>query len=84
MCNQAVSLIAAAIEERGIPTTCIILLRDIAEQVRPPRALCVPFDLGYPLGKPHDAELQRDVITAALALLEKDGEPPVIEDWEGR
>jgi hypothetical protein len=48
MCNQAVSLIAAEIERRGIPTVCVILLREIAERVRPPRALSVPFPLGYP------------------------------------
>lgn len=80
MCNQAVSLIAAAIENRGIPTTCVLLLREIAEKVRPPRALCVPFPFGYPLGKPHDAEGQRAVVWAALALLESDQPPPVIVD----
>ncbi|HEX6095745.1 MAG TPA: hypothetical protein VF432_05415 [Thermoanaerobaculia bacterium] len=81
MCNQAVCLIAAEIEKRGIPTTCVMLLREVAEKVRPPRALCVPFPFGYPLGKPHDAELQRDVIRAALALLEREGPPPVIAGY---
>lgn len=81
MCNQAVSLIAAAIESRGIATTCIILLREIAEKVRPPRALFVPFPLGYPLGAPHDAELQRKVIAAALALLEREGPGPLLADY---
>lgn len=79
MCNQAVSLIAAEIEKRGIATVCVILLREVAEKVRPPRALCVPFPFGYPLGKPHDAELQRRVIRAALALLESDA--PVIAGY---
>ncbi len=81
MCNQAVSLIAAEIEKRGIPTTCVMLLREIAEKVRPPRALCVPFPFGYPLGKPHDAEGQRSVLRAALALLEREGPAPVITDY---
>jgi hypothetical protein len=81
MCNQTVCLIAAEIEKRGIPTSCVIQLREIAEKVRPPRALCVPFPFGYPLGKPHDAELQRAVIRAALALLEREGPPPVIADY---
>ena len=79
MCNQAVSLIAAEIEKRGIATVCVILLREIAEKVCPPRALCVPFPFGYPLGKPHDAEVQRDVIRAALQLLERDA--PAIADY---
>lgn len=81
MCNQAVSLIAAEIEKRGIPTTCVILLREIAEKVQPPRALCVPFPLGYAMGKPHDPELQRNVVRAALALLEGEGPPPLIVDY---
>ena len=81
MCNQAVSLIAAEIERRGIATVCLILLREIAEKVRPPRALAVPFPHGYPLGKPNDAALQRDVITQALAMVEQEGGGPLIEDY---
>lgn len=80
MCNQAVSLIAAEIERRGIPTVCLILIREVAEEVRPPRALVVPFPLGYPLGRPHDAEAQRDVMMAALELLERE-DVPVIEEY---
>lgn len=81
MCNQAVSLIAAEIERRGIATVCVILFREVAEKVRPPRALFVPFAHGYPLGQPHDAALQRDVITQALAMLEREERGPVIEDY---
>lgn len=81
MCNQAVSLIAAELERQGIATVCIILLRSIAEKVRPPRALAVPFKHGFPLGKPHDAALQRKVIEAALALLESAGPPPILTDY---
>lgn len=81
MCNQAVSLLAAEIERRGIATVCIALLRSIVEKVGPPRALCVPFPHGYPLGAPHDADLQRHVIAAALALLERNGPGPLIVDY---
>ncbi len=81
MCNQAVGLIAAELERRGIATVCIEILREVAERVRPPRSLCVPFPHGYPLGKPHDPELQRDVMKAAFALLERDAQPPLIADY---
>jgi hypothetical protein len=81
MCNQAVSLIAAEIERRGIPTTCIVLLREIAMKVGPPRALFVPYPHGYPLGAPHDAELQKKVMRAALALLESEGPAPLLADY---
>ncbi len=79
MCNQAVSLIAAELERSGIATVCIILLREVAEKVRPPRALAVPFHHGFPLGAPHDATLQRRVIECALALLDRD-DVPLIAD----
>lgn len=80
MCNQAVGLIAAELERRGISTVCIELLREVAERVRPPRSLAVPFPHGYPLGKPHDPALQRSVLRAALALLDREGPPPLIAD----
>jgi hypothetical protein len=78
MCNQAVSLIAAELERRGITTVCVILLREIAEKVRPPRALTVPFRHGFPLGAPNDPALQRRVIEAALALLERNDVPVLV------
>jgi len=81
MCNQAVSLIAAELERSGIATVCLILLRLVAERVRPPRALALPFKHGYPLGAPHDAVLQRRVLEAALALLAREGPPPILDDF---
>jgi D-proline reductase (dithiol) PrdB len=80
MCNQAVCLLAAEIERRGIATVCIVLLREVAEQVRPPRALSLPFPHGYPLGAPNDAAQQREVMLRALALLQREGPPPLLEE----
>jgi hypothetical protein len=70
MCNQAVGLVAAELERQGIASVAIQLLREVAERVRPPRALCVPFPHGHPLGAPGDAKLQHAVIEAALRMLE--------------
>lgn len=84
MCNQAVSLIAAELERRGISTVCLILLREVAEKVRPPRALFVPFPHGMPLGRPGDSALQTAVLESALTLLESPStEPGVIKDYPG-
>jgi hypothetical protein len=80
MCNQSVGLIQRAIEYAGISTVSISLLREITEKIRPPRALFVPFPLGYPLGRPHDPELQTRVIRAAFALLERN-DVPILEDF---
>ena len=82
MCNQAVCLAAAELERRGITTVVIQLLREVAEKVRPPRALFVPFKHGYPLDTPGDATRQHAVIEAALRLLEdKTLQPPVLVDF---
>lgn len=81
MCNQAVCLVAAELERGGIATVVIQLLRVVAEKVRPPRALFVPFRHGYPLDSPDAPERQRAVIEAALRLFEdKKLSPPALVD----
>jgi hypothetical protein len=73
---------AAALEERGISTVIINLLREVAERVRPPRALFVPFPHGFPLDTPGDPDKQHAVIEAALGLLEdKSLTPPALVDY---
>ena len=75
-------LVAAELERRGIATVVIQLLREVAEKVRPPRALFVPFKHGYPLGTPNDPSLQHEVIEAALRLFEDESlTPPALVDY---
>ena len=82
MCNQTVGLVAAELERQGIATVAIQLLRIVAEKVRPPRALVVPFRHGYPLGTPGNAEHQHAVIAAALQMLEDPNlRPPAIANF---
>jgi hypothetical protein len=82
MCNQAVGLVAAELERQGIATVVIQLLREVAERVRPPRALFVPFPHGYPMGKPQDPAEQHAVLAAALRILEdRSLTPPVLVDY---
>jgi len=79
-----VSLVAAELERRGVATVVINLLRVVAERVRPPRALFVPFRHGYPLGRPNDSQQQHTVIEAALSLLEDEAlAPPALVDYAG-
>jgi hypothetical protein len=82
MCVQAIGLIAAEIERHGIPTTSITLLKEVTAIIKPPRALFVPFKLGFPLGEPNNPELQNSVINAALALLQENN-VPVLRDFIG-
>ncbi len=82
MCNQAVGLVAAELERQGISTVAIQLLRDVAEKVRPPRALVVPFLHGYPLDRPGDPKRQHAILKAALKMLEDQSlQPPAIVDY---
>ncbi len=68
------------LEDEGLPTTGISLVRENAEDQRPPRSLWVPFPLGRPLGKPNDAAFQHRVIAGALALFQHPA-GPVLEDY---
>ncbi|HBB16858.1 MAG TPA: hypothetical protein DCZ97_07610 [Syntrophus sp. (in: bacteria)] len=72
--------LAYYLEEEGIPTTQISLIREHTEFIRPPRALWVPFELGHPLGAPENPMLQRRVLLAALGLLEAPA-GPVLADF---
>lgn len=83
MCTQTVGLAAAELERQGIATVAIQLLRFVAERVRPPRGLWVPFKHGYPFDRPDDPACQHAVIEAALSLLENTrGGPPLLVDYE--
>jgi hypothetical protein len=81
MCNQSVGLIQRTIEFAGITTVSISLLREITEKIRPPRALFVPFPLGYPLGEPNNPDLQVRIMRAAFSLLSR-SDIPVLEDLQ--
>jgi hypothetical protein len=77
-----VSLVAAELERQGIATVALQLLREVAERMRPPRALFLPFLHGYPLDAPGEPERQHAVIEAALRLLEDSSlTPPVLVDY---
>jgi hypothetical protein len=72
--------LAIYLEEEGLATTGISLIRLHTEKTNPPRALWVPFELGRPFGVPNDPAFQRRVVLAALALLDA-GSGPLIVDY---
>jgi hypothetical protein len=78
-----VSLVAAELERREIPTVVLQLLKFATRKVRPPRAIFVPYPHGYPLASPHDAEAQHAVLEAALQLFEASHTSgPILVDYE--
>ena len=80
MCPQTVGLAQAELERRGIVTASITMLPDITRKIRPPRALTVPYPLGFPLGKPNDPGLQIAILREVLGLLDRT-DVPVLEAW---
>ena len=78
MCVQTVGLLAAAIERENIATVSLSLLREVTSVIRPPRALFVPYKMGYPLGEANNPELQLRIIVAGLKLLTRN-DVPIIE-----
>lgn len=81
MCHQTVGLLQGLIEDSGIATVSISMLEEMTRKVKPPRALLVPFPLGYPLGRPRDSAVQRKVILQALTLLTRT-DLPVLETFD--
>jgi len=76
-----VSALGHYLEDEGIPTVAISLIRLHSEKIRGPRALWVPFELGRPFGAPQDPLFQSRVLTTALGLLESAAGPVVLEDF---
>jgi hypothetical protein len=57
------------------------MLPEITAKIGAPRALEVPYRLGYPLGEPDSPGLQRRILRHALRLLERE-DTPVLERFE--
>jgi hypothetical protein len=75
-----VGVLGHFIEEEGLPTAGISLIRMHTEIINPPRALWVPFELGRPLGPPDNAAFQKRVLLALMKMFEEpDG--PCLEDF---
>jgi hypothetical protein len=71
--------LAIYLEEEGLATTQISLIRIHSERTKPPRALWVPFELGRPLGVPNDPAFQKRVMHAAFELLDAQRGPILVD-----
>jgi len=76
-----VGALAHYMEDEGVATAGISLVRDNTERLRPPRFLWVPFELGRPFGAPDEPAFQIRVLRATLALLERQDGPPILDDF---
>ncbi len=75
-------MIAHWIEQQGISTVVIGLVKLHLEKIQPPRALFVPFEFGRPVGAPDDSDLQLEVLTQALNLIETQTEAGTIVEFD--
>lgn len=66
------------LESDGIATVCVVMNRDIVDNVKAPRALFVRFPYGAPLGPARDTTAQQAVIRAALDVLVNATQPGII------
>lgn len=73
--------LAHYLEDEGLSTVVIALVREHVVRMLPPRALWVPFEMGRPFATPNDVELQRRVLKAALSLLDEPGPEPLLKDF---
>jgi hypothetical protein len=67
-------------EAAGLTTVSISLVREITEQVRPPRALFVRWPFGHPLGEAFAVAQQRRVLRDMLQALQSMHEPGSLLD----
>jgi hypothetical protein len=65
-----VGLVQRVLEARGIATVSLSMIPDLTRAVGVPRLAGIGYPMSRPLGRPGDAEGQRAVLRAALALLE--------------
>jgi len=75
-----VCTLAHVFEAAGLATVVFSSIREVAEKMKPPRALHCQFPLGRPLGRPQDEAFQHSVLAAGFALLTR-ASGPVLEDY---
>ena len=71
--------LASVLEQEGFVTVALSNIREQTVTTSPPRALHCEFPLGRPLGKPNDADFQREVLIAAFDLLHQPSGPVIID-----
>lgn len=77
LCHQSVSLIARALEFKGVPTMMLAVDKEVITNVRPPRAALYDGDFGAVVGLPNWPEHQRRVLDEALRLIEPMDQPGI-------
>ena len=75
MCHRSTSVLARALESRGMPTVTTSTSWEMTGQYKPPRVAWLDFPLGCAAGRPHQAEQQRDILRTVLRMVPDFDEP---------
>jgi hypothetical protein len=73
-------VIARVLEERGLSTIALSLVREHSVRIKAPRTVWVPFPFGISVGHRNDVREQRAVLDLAFSTLAAD-EGPVLLDF---
>ena len=73
--------LAHFLEDEGLSTVVVALVREHVVKMSPPRAIWVPFEMGRPFATPDDVGLQQRVLNAALSLLDDPTSEPLLKDF---
>jgi D-proline reductase (dithiol) PrdB len=88
VCNQTAGLIARELERAGLSTLCVTTIKEVAHQVRVPRAVFINFPFGRTVGPAHAVALQAAIVADMVRALKTLDRPGKIVDlpykWEGR
>ena len=73
-------MVQRAVEQQGIPTIGISIVRKYSEQVKPPRTIFLKWPFGHPLGEPFNTAQQLNVLKEAFKALKEIQTPGTIVD----
>jgi hypothetical protein len=72
-------VIARVLEERGLSTVALSLVREHSVRIKPPRTVWVPFPFGISVGHRNDAREQRAVLDLAFSTLTAPDGPVLLD-----
>lgn len=73
-------LVQRVIEERGIVTVGVTIVREYTEQVKPPRSVFLRWPFGHPFGEPFNQAQHRAVLKEVFNAVEEIKVPGTIID----
>lgn len=88
VCNQTAGIVSRTLEREGFSTVCAVTIKEVAQQIRLPRAVFINFPFGRTFGPAHDTVLQESIVGDMARALKTLDRPGKVVDlpyrWAGR